>query len=298
METSDWEIVGASLLGRAHLESDLPCQDAHRFEILDGAKGIALVSDGAGSCENSHLGSGFVIEKVTERIKEQDKVLEWLDENHILNEEEWSDYALSLVSWLREELNGYAREEELSYKSLSCTLILALFSPYRILTLHVGDGRAGYADAEGSWKNMMTPFKGEQVGQTVFVTSGDNDQLDSIVESRVVDDVITGITLMSDGCELACWKCYEKLPEENQYHDPNEPYQKFFEQTTGALKSMHLDGLSQDDIMVKWAAFLENGNEALTKEMDDKTMILGVLINQEEVETPSSEGHEADHPQR
>jgi len=52
-----WKMIGASILGKAHIENKTPCQDAHGFKLINDYKGIAVVSDGAGSYKNSHLGS-------------------------------------------------------------------------------------------------------------------------------------------------------------------------------------------------------------------------------------------------
>src|SRR6478736_4328000 len=60
---SDWIIAQASVIGKSHIEEDIPCQDAHLCKYYKEHNfGIAVVSDGAGSAGNSHLGSGKVVE--------------------------------------------------------------------------------------------------------------------------------------------------------------------------------------------------------------------------------------------
>jgi len=220
----------------------------------------------------------WVVEKTIEQMSELLEETSWLDKDSELKEEEWRSYMLKHIKTLQGGLYDFAKEETLDYKSLSCTFILLLFSPHRILMCHIGDGRAGYADASGSWKSLFTPFKGEQVGQTVFITSDLLNNNEELIETAVINDTIHSFTLLSDGCELASWKCYDKQQDKEVYYDPNLPFPEFFNPCIGALKSMHLDNLSDEEIATKWSSFLEKGNTALQKEMDDKTMILGTLI--------------------
>jgi len=279
---SKWKIVGASTLGKAHIESETPCQDAHNFDLLDNLHGIAIVSDGAGSCENSQIGSKFVVEKTMKQMKTLLQNHPLLKEDYDPKENEWRDLMFKEIKILQDGLNDLAEEQGVDYKSLSCTFILLLFSPHRILSCHIGDGRAGYLGHKGDWKSLFSPFKGEQVGQTVFITSDIFNGNEEFIETTIVNDAIHSFTLLSDGCELACWKCYDKHIDEEFYFDPNEPYSGFFNPCISALKSMHCDKLSQKDIHLKWSKFLESGNETFEKEMDDKTMILGTIIVEEE----------------
>ena len=58
-----WVLVGASVRGNGHIESNLPCQDNHKYEELEKGWGIAIVSDGAGSAAHSDMGSKIVVER-------------------------------------------------------------------------------------------------------------------------------------------------------------------------------------------------------------------------------------------
>jgi len=279
MDKSNWIIVGASTTGKGHIKNEMLCQDAHSFELIDKSCGIAVVSDGAGSLKNSHLGSGFVVENILDQMKTvlKENPLLQID---FLTEEEWRNCMLDQIKILRTNLQDFAIVEELDYCSLGCTLILLLFSSNRLLICHIGDGRAGYSDHDGNWKSLFNPFKGEQVGQTVFITSELLDENEALIETNIVNDNISSFTLLSDGCELACWKCYDKYLDKEQYYDPNEPFPGFLDPCIEALKSMYFDNLPNDEIKSKWSSFLENGNEVFRKETDDKTMIIGTLIEE------------------
>jgi hypothetical protein len=297
MQPISWKVVGTSLTGKAHIENKTPCQDAHHIELYGDTSGIAVVSDGAGSCEYSHLGSGFVVQRATEKVKGLLDENPWLDLEQVVDEKDWSAGVTTLFKELQEDLRQFAQEEAVDFKSLSCTLILLVFSPHRILVAHIGDGRAGYANHEGEWKSLMMPFKGEQVGQTVFLTTEWlQDAWDQVVEAKVINDSVSAFTLMSDGCELACWKCYDKYPDEERYYDPNSPDQDFFDHNVKALRSMYISELSNQEVEEKWAAFLQNGNDVLRKETDDKTMILGVFVGEEnQPKISTAYGDQADY---
>jgi hypothetical protein len=279
MSKSLWKIVGASLVGKSHIEGSIPCQDAHSFKLINDTTGIAVVCDGAGSSNNSHLGSELIVKRTIEYITILIEKTSCLNDEIQITNEEWQGHMLELIKKLQEELYDFSQEQNLEYKSLACTFILILFSPHRILTCHIGDGRAGYADVSENWKSLFIPFKGEQVGQTVFITSDLLNDNEHLIETSVINDNISSFTLMSDGCELASWECYSKREDEESYYDPNLPFPKFFKPCVSALKSMYFDDLSDEEIQKKWTSFLENGNTALQRETDDKTMILGTFIN-------------------
>jgi len=281
MKKSEWKILGASIIGKAHIKSNQPCQDAHIIEFIDSSKGIAIVSDGAGSCENSHLGSGFVVETLKLQMIEVLKKTALLEKDFIVDEDLWRNSLIKQLKILEVKLKEYAIRESVDYKSLSCTLILLLFSDHRLLVSNIGDGRAGYSNDNLEWKSLFTPFKGSQVGETVFITSDIFNNHEQLIGTQIIEDNIKSFTLLSDGCELASWECNHKNLYDDTYYDPNNPYPDFFNPCVKALKSMHMDNLSDQEINTKWIGFLENGNKTLQKETDDKTMILGTIITEE-----------------
>lgn len=61
IENNEWIIVGASVIGRGHIESNMPCQDSNSYASLGNGWGIAITSDGAGSAKHSHVGSKIVV---------------------------------------------------------------------------------------------------------------------------------------------------------------------------------------------------------------------------------------------
>lgn len=282
---NSWKIVGASVIGAGHIANELPCQDAHAFTCLAENTGIAVVCDGAGSCENAHLGAQFVAQNTLDKVQELAKDPVWLHPDQAPQQETWLKAAKHVVEAVQKELREYAQEMDVTYKSLSCTLIVLLFAPHRLLLFHIGDGRAGYAGFDGVWKSALTPFKGDQVGETVFITSDvGTDLKNQWLQAHIIHDAVLSFALLSDGCERACWLCYDKIEHEDRYFDPNTPSQDFFSHNTEALKTMHSKGVSREDMQEKWTQFLQDGNAVLKTEPDDKTLILGCLMDESTTE--------------
>lgn len=276
----NWIIVGGSVIGKGHVSNNIPCQDAHSYKLLDKDWGIAIVSDGAGSCENSHLGSGLVVERSMELFENLVETKRLINNKKLPKEAKWREWSLDIFKKLRNDMQLHADEIEVELKSLSCTIIVVIFSPKGILTAHIGDGRAGYLEDNVSWKPAITPFTGEQVGTTVFLTTDFIWEAPELyIETRVIEGKIKAFTLLSDGCEFGCYECYQKREDNKGYHDPNKPYDKFFNPNIDALLSMNSNGISQNEMNKKWEGFLLKGNEVFEKETDDKTMILAVLKN-------------------
>lgn len=277
---SNWIIVGASVIGKGHIERNIPCQDAHKHEMLNENWGIAILADGAGSCDNSHIGSGFIVEKGSQLFTSLVEKRGWIKKSKLPTDKTWRKWAVHTLTEIKKQLTQFSKEEKFELNTLSSTIIVLIFSPKGLLSAHIGDGRAGYCDTTNSWKSAITPFSGEQVGTTVFLTTEyvwESPEL--YIETRVIYSNIKAFTLLSDGCETGCYECYLKKPDKEEYFDPNNPYDNFFNPNVIALLNMEKEKILRNEMNRKWMDFLENGNEIFAKETDDKTMILAVLKN-------------------
>ena len=280
---AEWMIVGDSVIGANHVKFDMPCQDGHYFELAKNGWGIAIVADGAGSAKNSHVGARFVAEEAARRyfgalITQQG----WQTGGRLPSAIEWQALAKEKWKEVRGALEVFAQHNEMDSHSLACTAIVVIFSPRAILTTHIGDGRAGYRNDKKEWKPLITPYKGEEANATVFLTSAlgwQNGRLDEFIESRVIREPVTAFTLMSDGCEKHAFEC-SRIDENGIWSDPNRPYPGFFEPLLETLVQMKADSDNAAEIQAKWKQFLESGNEGLQHEPDDKTLILGILLDQ------------------
>ena len=283
LEADDWIIVGASVQGNGHIGMNLPCQDSHTYEYIKDGWGIAITSDGAGSAKLSHIGSAASATRAMFHFKTLIEKEKWIENNVLPSDNEWMKMAYQVLRTVRNELDALAKKMQCDIKDLSATIIVVIHSPLGALVTHIGDGRAGYKDNNGRWHSFITPHKGEEANQTIFIPSDFwnipfYEMSDVMVpESKIIREPITAFTLMSDGCESTSWLCNQKNETTGMYYDPNIPHEKFFNSIIETLKSFREDNISLDERKNKWYNFLREGHKAFVKETDDKTMIIGTL---------------------
>jgi len=281
-DEGQWLVVTASLPGKSHTDSipPVPCQDSHLYRDLGSGWGIAVVCDGAGSKEHSHHGSRFVAERAVRYFEEIVKENGWQARSALPERNHWHKLSKRAFAKIRSELEEYARREHnVDSASLSCTVIVVVHSPSGILASHIGDGRAAFCNAKNEWKAVITPHKGEEANQTVFLTSVDWQQPDGYIESTVFRERPLAFALLSDGCESHSFEVniFDKV--ENKYTDPNRPYPKFFQPLVATLRDLRRNSTPGEQIGAMWRSFIESGNERIRDEADDKTLILGVLVD-------------------
>jgi hypothetical protein len=273
--SESWLIVAHSAIGKAHIKNNLPCQDAHYLLPINNETGIAVVCDGAGSAAESQIGAKIVAKQTALLLKREIKTVDWL--LSLNNNEKWKQISDKVLLMAFRFLEKFARRTHREIKSLACTVIAVIYNPRYIRICHIGDGRAAYCNKQNEWKAMLIPFKGEEANQTIFITSDLWRNNSDYIGCNVISDDITAFTLMSDGCENHSFQL-NRYDEENKiYVALNEPYIKFFQPLTEQLLSLNKAGYSNEQLNTEWQEFIEQGNENLAKENDDKTMILGIL---------------------
>ncbi len=268
-----WNIVSASVIGNAHIENSIPCQDNFAYKMIDENCGIAIVADGAGSCENSHLGSAFVVLKGVELFEKLIVDNRW--DKAFPTDKIWRKEAISIAKEVYEQLKVFAKKREVEFKSLSSTFIVSFFSKEGICSLNIGDGRGAFRDTQNRWHSIVTPYHGEQVGMTVFLTTTPIwSHSDLYIFTSVVKERPHAFIILSDGYEKISFECYIK-DENGNYYDPNRPFDEYL----NFMVEMSLKFLKDntiEEVNKKWEQFLKNGHKLLKTESDDKTMVLGI----------------------
>jgi serine/threonine protein phosphatase PrpC len=283
VDADEWIVVGASVTGNGHVISNLPCQDSNKYEYWGDGWGIAIVSDGAGSAQNSHIGSKLVTHRGIVHFKTLVEREKWIQNNELPKDIDWFRHSYSTLKLIRNDIEQFAKKENYPLKSLNATVIVLIHSPYGILAVHVGDGRAGYKNEKGEWKALIIPHKGEEANQTIFLPSEfwniPNYTMSGVLvpESVVVREKPFAFTLMSDGCENTAWQYYQMDADTGHYYDPNKPHPPFFNPLEATLQSFRNENVSLEERKNRWKSFIESGSQSFIKEQDDKTMILGVL---------------------
>lgn len=282
-DADEWIIVGASVQGNGHIATNTPCQDNNKYEYLGNGWGIAITSDGAGSAKNSHVGSGIVVNRAMIHFKNLIKKEEWIKKDKLPTEVRWTKLSYQVLKLVHDELESFAKTKECDFKSLSATVIVVIHSPTGLLVTHVGDGRAGYKDMDGEWHSMITPHKGEEANQTIFLSSEFWNipfyEMSGVMvpEARIIKEKVQAFTLMSDGCENTSWKFNQYNESTEKYYDPNLPFANFFDPILATFRSFRSKKVSLEKRKTKWHDFIKEGNKSFIKETDDKTMILAVL---------------------
>ena len=283
IENNEWIIVGASVIGRGHIESKMPCQDSNSYANLGNGWGIAITSDGAGSARYSHVGSKIVVTRAKSYFEQLILTSSWYKNNNLPDDITWSKVAFKALKAVRNDILKFAEEKQAKLESFAATVIIVVHTPMGLLVAHIGDGRAGYQDKLGTWHSLITPHKGEEANQTIFITS-DFWNIPfyemsgvSVPETRVIRESVKSFVLMSDGCEHTSWDCNLYNAEKGIYYDPNTPHAAFFNPLIETLKEHKKEQLPFTDRSEKWSNYLDKGNKSFIKETDDKTMILGTI---------------------
>ena len=277
----DWIVVGASVKGNGHIQNNIPCQDNHKFESIGEGWGIAIVSDGAGSAAHSELGSKVVVERGMVHLKNLLEKEGWMKNSVLPSDVEWLQKSYYVLKAIRDDVEMLSKKKNVELKSLSATCLAVVYSPLGLLAAHVGDGRMGYKSTSGEWRAMMTPHKGDEANQTIFLVSDfwsiPNYVMSGVLvpESIVVREPVKAFALMSDGCENTAWKCTALNPDTGKYYDQNKPFEGFFNPLEETLLSLD----SEEERQAKWYKFIESGATGFVKEQDDKTMVYGVFVN-------------------
>lgn len=275
----DWNYLYASVQGKSHIEENIVCQDFCDVFSHDNYC-ICVVSDGAGSCINSHIGSRdttkFAIAHFSKLIEEK----KWNKGKSKITNDEWMLEARKTLKQVRDDLEKFS-STGLGFETLSCTLIVVIQLKNKLLLTHIGDGRAGYCTNQNEWFSMMTPYIGTYSNQTVFITSNiweDETSLNKYIESNIIDTKnLKAFCLLTDGCENASFECYKFNEELQMPEDINKPYKDFFEANVNVnIPNLIKDGKEEQELNEIWASFLKEGNTALKNENDDKTMILAI----------------------
>lgn len=277
-ENNPWFMIGGSVTGHGHKIDNSPCQDSHKIEQWVNGWGVAVVSDGAGSAANSHIASSFLTEETARRAALLVKRENWIENNLFPEEGEWRELSKKLFNSIQDSLIGYSIGINSTLGSLHATLILIIYSPYGLLVAHVGDGRAGCLTKNDEWSSIINPFEGDQVGETAFMTL-DLESNEDYFESNVINEPVKAFFALTDGCERVCWETLKKDPETGRFIKPNKPFEQFFLQTIEGLQTQSKSDKSED-LKNKWIDYLDSGHKGFRTETDDKTMVIGIMVNE------------------
>ena len=129
---NNWILAFASVLGKGHMDNDLPCQDACDVRLLENDWGIAVVADGAGSAEFSDIGAqktvDFAIEIFSDLIAEQG----WITNKTLPDSDTWQRFSFQALQQTYQKLQEYTHLQNQKDSSLRIRRAEARLAHYSI----------------------------------------------------------------------------------------------------------------------------------------------------------------------
>jgi hypothetical protein len=281
IQDEKWLVVGASIPGKDHIERQIPkpCQDSHILAVMENGWGIAVVCDGAGSADLSDIGSKIVADIAAKTFQRHVELKSWTFADKLPDLEIWHETSKTAFQQIRHYLENYALKHNYSVSELACTVIVIVYSPLGILVTHIGDGRAGYCNSENQWHPLIEPWKGEEANHTVFLTSVSfPDDKENYIRSHVINERFIAFTALTDGCEMSAFECGTFYEESQEFIPKNIPSSKFYNPLIAKMRKFNGQENSVT-IKEKWENFIKRGTKRLQDEPDDKTMVLGILLD-------------------
>ncbi len=223
-------------------------------------------------------GANFVSEETAKLVAKIIEENNWNEQLQLPTLEKWDACARNVLLTVRHRLEDYANKRAISSQELACTVIVLVYSPIGLLVAHIGDGRAGYCNDHNQWLSLIKPWKGEEANQTVFITSDIWGSPTDYLKTAVIAETPGAFTLMTDGCETHVYQTGIFDHEKQIYIELNQPYPQFFNPLVNTLNNLYRQHTPDEEVQQKWMNFVTSGNEGLTNEPDDKTLVLGVFI--------------------
>lgn len=276
--SQDRKVIGLTFLGRSHHDRGSVCQDYHIFKDLGNGWQIYIVSDGAGSASQAHRGAKMNCELGLHLISRLIDKSDWIYKEKLPTDVGWAIEFNNLCNAVRqltiEKIESL--DEPVKPKDFNATFMLMIVTPDGMLCGHIGDGRMGYMDFNGKWHSIITPHKGDEPNQTVFMMNEwDRIRIPKlkmsdvyVPEAIVVRDKPKAVALITDGCENSSWNCTQFDSDIERYVDVNTPFEPFW----NTFIEMFKDDTSYNSMV----DYVDNSSKPCVLEEDDRTLILGV----------------------
>ena len=253
--TKVWKAAGVSVRGFSHIDSGVPCQDAHAVQIFEHGF-VAAVADGAGSARYSERGASLFVDKLV-YASNIPYLLETMDEQSIAIE------VKDCIYRCREQLLLEISEsdEELALADFAATLMVAVSNGESGFFFHIGDGAAAaFPKAYPENAIISKPENGQYANETYFVTMNEWEQ--HLRVSSFCDNEDTFL-LMSDGVTpMAMTKGNHSLFE--PFISPVNSFLEKSNRTNGeavlvdTLSSEQVKKITGDDKTFVWCQWIES----------------------------------------
>lgn len=181
---------GTSIRGKAHIDRNVVCQDAHKIKEFSNGWVIAAVADGLGSAAHSDIGAKIAVEVLVKFCEDNIP----FDGNSIIKKEALE--ALLQVGYFKayKEILHYATENNLPFESLDTTLSAVIYSGRKIVYGHVGDGGIVGLSSTGVYIPITERQKGETSSSVIPLRYGSEHWVISSSEEE-----LSAVMLFTDG---------------------------------------------------------------------------------------------------
>jgi hypothetical protein len=195
--SAGWRFAAASAVGTSHLKHQLPCQDAHRCELLSTAAGepvlAAFVSDGAGSAKRAEVGAQLACSLALDEVRSLLATgggLAAIDR----------PFLTAWLARLQSEAAARAEAEALRPREFACTFLGAVIGRDAAVFFQVGDGAIVVSPRgeEDQYSWMFWPATGEYENTTFFASEPNAAEH---LEHSYVEQPIDEVALFSDGLQ-------------------------------------------------------------------------------------------------
>lgn len=175
------------MVGISHLGRNIPCQDAHRHQVLANGWTVAAVADGVGSAKHSEIASKMACDVVVEtceaRVTEDTKFSE---AKRIMTE---------AYQRADREIKDYVSRSGDLIMDYDTTLSAVIYDGERVAYGHSGDGGIVVLTNEGDYVKVTLPQKEDDNTCVVPLRAGESHWVFGEFESTSVASVL----LATDG---------------------------------------------------------------------------------------------------
>jgi hypothetical protein len=237
-----WKLVYGSVRGTSHVQSGQPCQDSCVGHVV-GTTVVAACSDGAGSAELSHLGSGCAVERFMQEARQSLKATS--PDRDVI--ESWVDRTREMV--LEE-----AAAQGVPPRQLACTLLGAVVGDEWAAFIQIGDGVIVF-DSGNGFELAFWPDNGEYANTTRFITDEDYRER---LRIEIVTRRVSELAILTDGLQMLALDFANA-----RVHD------RFFAPLFRTLRN----GPSEDTLRASLLDFMDS-KRVNDRTDDDKTILL------------------------
>ncbi len=195
---NDFILHGASIRGPAHSKNNVVLQDC--FEISTSVWGeiVISLSDGAGSCKHSDIGSSIVTEDATFYLNDPFPTTDGCEKKTLQED----DVEIA-IHYAHDSLEQFAESREVDFRDLSCTLLTFVIREEDLIVANIGDGALIVRTADGEVILASEPAESRYVNTTDFITSS---KWEEALTIKTIDKKIEAFMAITDGLHKAAIK--------------------------------------------------------------------------------------------